>query len=99
LRLLQEGFSNIVKHARASKVRFRSAIDGDAVVIELCDDGCGMPAPDGAAPAPAGMGLGGMRQRAALLHASFELRPCAPGTGIYLRFASPLRSLIASTSR
>ncbi|WP_426113159.1 sensor histidine kinase [Massilia sp. PWRC2] len=88
LRLLQEGFTNIVKHAGASKVRFRSAIEDGVVVIELCDNGCGMAAADDAAlPCARGLGLGGMRQRAALMRASFELRACAPGTGIYLRFA------------
>lgn len=85
LRLLQEGFSNIVKHAGARHVRFHSATVDGAVVIDLCDDGCGLAG--ALAPGQAGMGLAAMRQRAALLGASLQIRDCAPGTGIELRFA------------
>jgi signal transduction histidine kinase len=92
LRLLQEGFTNIVKHAQARTVRFRSSSTEDgAIVIELSDDGCGMPA-DGALPGPPGghpgLGLGGMRQRAGLMGARFEIRDGAPGTCISLHFAA-----------
>jgi signal transduction histidine kinase len=85
LRLLQEALTNIVKHAHARTVRFRSEADGAAIWIEVSDDGCGMPAAD--PPARPGLGLRAMRQRAALLGASFEIVDCDPGTRISLRFA------------
>jgi signal transduction histidine kinase len=86
LRLLQEAFTNIVKHAHARTVCFRSQADGAAIRIEVSDDGCGMPV-DPPAPAKPGLGLRGMRQRAALVGASFAIVDAAPGTRISLRFA------------
>jgi two-component system sensor histidine kinase UhpB len=79
--------TNIVKHAHARTVRFRSEADGAAIRIEVSDDGCGMAAVDPPAPAKPGLGLRGMRQRAALVGASFEIVDAAPGTRVSLRFA------------
>jgi len=84
LRLLQETFTNIVKHAQARAVRFRSHADDEAIWIDIVDDGCGIP------PAPltrSGLGLVSMRQRADQLGATLEIACCAPGTRVGLRFA------------
>jgi signal transduction histidine kinase len=83
IRLLQEAFTNIVKHARADTVQFRSCADREAIWIEVTDDGVGMPA--AAAPAR-GLGLAGMHQRAAALGATLEIADGAPGTRVSLRF-------------
>lgn len=84
LRLLQETFTNIVKHAQASAVRFRSHADGEAIWIDVVDDGCGIPA---APLTRSGLGLVSMRQRAELLGATLDISCCAPGTRVRLRFA------------
>lgn len=89
LRLLQEAFANVVKHAHASTVRFRSGHDGQAIWIEVSDDGRGLAG--AAAPAAGGIGLGAMRHRADQLGATFDIADCAPGTRVSLRFAQPAR--------
>ncbi len=83
LRLLQETFTNIVKHAQASAVRFHSYADDEAIWIDVTDDGCGIPA----APLTRnGLGLVSMRQRAEQLGATLDISCCAPGTRVRLRF-------------
>jgi signal transduction histidine kinase len=89
LRLLQETFTNIVKHARARTVRFRSEHEGEAIVIEVSDDGCGLHGAALLVPAEGGLGLRGMRQRATLLGATLAIADCSPGTRVSLRFARP----------
>jgi signal transduction histidine kinase len=84
LRLLQETFTNIVKHARASAVRFHAHADDEAIWIDVIDDGCGIPA---APLTRSGLGLVSMRQRADQLGATLDIASCAPGTRVGLRFA------------
>ncbi|WP_332875860.1 sensor histidine kinase [Massilia sp. S19_KUP03_FR1] len=84
LRLLQETFTNIVKHAHASAVRFRAHVDAEAIWIDVVDDGCGIPA---APLTRSGLGLVSMRQRAEQLGATLDIAGCAPGTRVGLRFA------------
>lgn len=89
LRLLQETFTNIVKHARAGTVQFRSQADEGAIWIEVRDDGCGLDTGNGdAAPAAnAGFGVPGMHERAARLGAVLDIGNADPGTRVTLRFA------------
>lgn len=102
LRLLQESFANVVKHAGASHVAFRSEVRDGAVVIEVRDNGCGLDwqragtpgtgtgAGTGAAPGEARFGMAAMHERAARLGAQLRLTDAAPGTAVTLRFALPL---------
>jgi signal transduction histidine kinase len=83
LRLLQETFTNIVKHAQASAVRFEAYADREAIWIEVVDNGCGIPA---APLTRSGLGLVSMRQRADQLGATLDISCCAPGTRVQLRF-------------
>jgi signal transduction histidine kinase len=41
LRILQEVFTNIIKHTHATEIRVTTAIEGDAVVVALRDNGPG----------------------------------------------------------
>ena len=94
LRLLQETFTNIVKHAHASTVRFRSCQEGGHVLIDIADDGIGMPAPATGAPDKPGGGLGlglglgltSMHHRATQLGATLTITNASPGTRVTLRF-------------
>ncbi len=62
-RILQEALTNVLKHARATRVDVRVRYDADAVRLEVTDDGAALgSSPDGAD----GHGLLGMRERAAL---------------------------------
>jgi two-component system sensor histidine kinase UhpB len=83
-RVVQEGLSNAARHAGASAVSVRLARDGAATVVRIADDGMGF---DPARPA-AGLGLAGMRERAALAGGSLAI-DSAPGHGttVELRLA------------
>ncbi len=71
LRILQEAFANVLRHAGARSIRVETAATGDAgVLVAIEDDGRGFAPPaEGAAPTPGtGRGLHNQRHRAAVLH-------------------------------
>lgn len=76
-RIVQESLSNIVKHARAQAASVEVVRRGDALQIDVADDGTGF---DPARTA-AGIGLAGMRERVQALGGTFEM-DCASGTRI-----------------
>jgi len=85
-RLVQEGLTNVVKHAGATRVEVRVIDIDETVEILLRDDGQGF---DPAADA-AGFGLIGMRERVALVHGTLDVESEA-GSGTTLRARIPLR--------
>jgi light-regulated signal transduction histidine kinase (bacteriophytochrome)/anti-sigma regulatory factor (Ser/Thr protein kinase) len=100
-RVLQEGLTNVARHARASRVGVVLGMaDGQANLI-IEDDGCGFDAAAapaatrpaaGAAPphaAPPRLGLRGMRERLALVGGTLEIE-AAPGRGTALFVRVPL---------
>jgi signal transduction histidine kinase len=42
-RTVQEGIANIIKHARASRLELKARVAGDQLIVELADDGRGVP--------------------------------------------------------
>jgi signal transduction histidine kinase len=60
-RIAQEALTNVARHARAKTCVVRLTVDGD-VMLEIVDDGVGIPA-----GRSAGVGLSSMRERAAEL--------------------------------
>ena len=97
LRILQEVFTNIIKHAGATRIRVGTRQDGDHVCVTVDDDGMGF-VPDLGASRPAdelpsrGRGLGNLARRAAALGARVHWRPLPKGTRfeLCLPLASPL---------
>jgi two-component system, NarL family, sensor histidine kinase DevS len=85
-RLVQEGLTNVVKHAGATRVEVRVVDLEETIEILLRDDGQGF---DPAADA-AGFGLIGMRERVALVNGTLEVKSAA-GSGTTLRARIPLR--------
>jgi signal transduction histidine kinase len=86
-RIAQEALTNVAKHAHASRVDvFLESRDGYLVLV-VEDDGVGFD-PEHAATRERGIGLLGMRERAGLIGAQFELesRP-GEGTSIFVRYA------------
>jgi signal transduction histidine kinase len=77
-RLVQEALTNAVKHAGATHLRVMVSDGGDALHVTIADDGAGF---DPDAP-HAGFGLGGMRERVALLHGEFAITSSAEGTQV-----------------
>ena len=85
LRATQEALSNVSRHAAARRVSVTLQRVDDLVLLEVEDDGVGMP--DGAAPE--GLGLLGMRERARRFGGRVIVEPAAGG-GTSLTVALPL---------
>ena len=83
-RIVQEALTNVVRHARARSASVRVARDGDALTIEVADDGCG------AAGHPAGNGVRGMCERARSLGGTLDAAPGGDGHGWVVRARLPL---------
>ena len=85
-RIVQEALTNVARHARARAVRVRLACSPDLVLLEVADDGVGIPA--GRMDNTGSLGLVGMRERAAALGADFTVEG-GPGRGTTIRVALP----------
>ncbi|HEY2388238.1 MAG TPA: PAS domain S-box protein [Candidatus Binatia bacterium] len=83
-RIAQEALANVARHARATRVRVRLCRQCDGVVLDVRDDGVGI----GADRTATGLGLVTMRERAALMHARFTIRPL-PRHGTEVRVVVP----------
>jgi signal transduction histidine kinase len=80
--IIQEGVTNIQKHADASCVCLRSSSTAEFLTIELSDDGCGF---DTAQPT-VGFGLQGMRERLQLVGGVLQIDSSqTQGTQLRLR--------------
>ena len=81
-RVLQEGLTNVRKHAGAGRVDVLLRYEPDALTVQVADDGDGSGAGGGS-----GRGLAGLRERVALLGGEFA---AGPGTsGFALRVKLP----------
>jgi signal transduction histidine kinase len=86
-RTFQEALINLVKHSGARRMVVRVALEDDAVVLEISDDGKGF---DSQAyfrkpPASAGLGLIGMRERVAHFGGVFRVTSrIGVGTRLYV---------------
>ncbi len=90
-RAVQEGLTNVLRHAHARRVWIRLRIEDDRVVLTLEDDGRGPPA---TLPASRGMGLRGMAEQAAQLGGHARLEAREPG-GARLCLELPLTPPLA----
>ena len=80
LRILQETFTNILKHAHATRIRVETGIDAthEYVYIRVGDNGTGFSGDR------AGRGLASMKQRAKIIGARLDIEPTAAGTTLSL---------------
>lgn len=85
LRIAQEALTNVLKHARAHRVRVQLRQHGELLELEIVDDG--EPARTATDPAPdaGGRGIANMHARARQLGASLEVVHSATGTRVLLR--------------
>jgi two-component system sensor histidine kinase UhpB len=84
-RLAQEALNNVVKHARASQVDVVLERTSDYLSLIIEDDGVGFDPSDAETP-PEGLGLTGMRERAALVGADLQVESTSgSGTTILVR--------------
>jgi len=87
LRITQEALSNVMRHSRATgvAVSLRHQSPEQALVLEICDNGCGLPQQAGVY----GNGLAGMRRRAAEMGARLEVSG-GPASGTCVRVCHPV---------
>ncbi len=86
-RIVQEALTNIIRHARASRVEIRLQRTPDNLELEVRDNGAGISR--AAARDPRAMGLLGMRERALMCGGAVEISG-RPGQGTTVRFTMPL---------
>jgi two-component system sensor histidine kinase UhpB len=84
-RVAQEAVTNVVRHAGCDRADLTLRVTDDALVLDVRDQGRGFD--PGAVTAN---GLVGMRERALLIGARFEVRS-RPGQGTLVRLALPLQ--------
>lgn len=83
----QEALTNIIRHASATTVILRLSGDNSRVSLEILDDGIGMP--DLSRGKNHGLGMLGMRERAAAVGASLDVASALPhGTSIKVRVSA-----------
>jgi two-component system sensor histidine kinase UhpB len=67
-RVMQEGITNVLRHAQATEMRLKATVPDNKVVVEISDNGVGIPA-----NVVMGRGLTGMRERVRALGGTLEL--------------------------
>lgn len=82
-RIVQEGVTNVLRHASASRVQMRVVAEGEWLRVEIDDDGVG-------GSDRVGHGIAGMSERARLLGGSVTAAP-EPGRGYRVRAELPIR--------
>ena len=89
-RALQEALSNVLRHAKAHSVDVGLSINADGVLLQVSDDGRGLPTGATQENLELGghMGLAGMRERITALGGSVRLRGQA-GAGALLEVLVP----------
>ncbi|HET6505394.1 MAG TPA: sensor histidine kinase [Baekduia sp.] len=87
-RVAQEGLTNVVRHARARHVWLRLGACADGVELVVGDDGGGLPRHAD----QMGSGMRGMRERAVLIGARFDIG-ARDGGGTELRLVLPREEL------
>jgi signal transduction histidine kinase len=89
-RIVQEGFTNVIRHAHASQVRVQIWQQGDCLMLQLSDNGCGFE-PNVLSEADVsgkGLGLRGMQERVVILGGTFDLQTSPNhGTSITIRIS------------
>ena len=97
-RTLQEGLANTVRHGQAKRVQVSVRAEGDGLVLEVLDDGLGLPTDD-----PRGLnrtrgGLAGIRERIAGVGGRFVLENRVEG-GARVRVSVPIVQRSGEESR
>ena len=94
LRILQEAFTNIVKHTRATEIRVSTGVDKDHVVVTVADNGAGFLVPQG--KSSTGKGLNNQIRRATSIGA--EVRWNSSDAGTCLTLHLPIKRLASEAA-
>jgi signal transduction histidine kinase len=85
-RVAQEALTNVIRHSGAQHLTVDLAVRSGELQVTVTDDGCGI------ADAPTGLGLTGMRERAALASGTLEIAQ-PPDGGTALTLSLPLNGV------
>lgn len=96
LSVAKEAIHNAAQHADATVVTIRIGLEGNRIVLEIADDGCGLPPANALKP---GNGLANMRSRAAELGGACEFLAPATGQGTIVRITVPTKPSITPAVR
>lgn len=94
-RIAQEALTNVARHADATRVELRLRSRSGRVLVDIRDDGRGIS--EAESHGPASLGLIGMRERAAILGGTVEIRGIAE-RGTIVSLAFPLESPVEELS-
>ncbi|WP_080290332.1 ATP-binding protein [Pseudomonas syringae] len=86
-RILQEAFSNIIKHTKATEIRVATSCNDEHVRVIVIDNGQGF----SVQPLKAGKGLSNQLSRANSIGAKIQIESSESGTRLTL--VMPIRSL------
>ena len=76
-RIVQEGLTNVSRHADAARVQIGLGVNAGCVTLEITDDGRGIT--EATSTGPGSLGILGMRERAAALGGVLEVVPRSGG--------------------
>lgn len=93
-RMAQETLTNIARHARATEVRIDLQCDPDGVLLQVQDNGVGLP--KAATKRRVSHGLMGMRERCQMLGGTIEVGN-APEGGVRITIRLPLQQPVEDT--
>ncbi len=83
MRIIQEAFTNVIRHARATEVSLSLCITHGILIIEISDDGCGITAEQ--ANSQFSYGLMGMRERVRICKGDLVVQDTqGRGTSLYV---------------
>lgn len=94
-RVAQEALTNVVRHARATRVTVTLDETATEVVLTITDDGRGFDVHDARSRPSASVGLFGMAERVALVGGEMDITSHAGG-GTCVRVRVPLREEVAT---
>ncbi|MEW5708770.1 MAG: PAS domain-containing protein [Pseudomonadota bacterium] len=92
-RIVQEALTNMVRHSRASEVRVQAQLLSNLLVVEVCDNGGGIPGTQSGDAA--GFGVTSMSERARSLGGKLAVSGVA-GQGTTVRIELPVKGSSAS---
>lgn len=87
MRIIQEGLTNVIRHARATEVSISLCKRDGNLILEIADNGCGITPEELASPQA--YGLMGMSDRARICKGNLEISG-NPGCGTTLHLSIPL---------
>jgi signal transduction histidine kinase len=89
-RIVQEALTNALRYAGPATASVLVTRERDQLVVEVLDDGCGLPAGPRETPPGSGQGIVGMRERAQALGGALYAGPRREG-GFRVRASLPIR--------